>query len=442
MGDVGDPAARGDGRARPGVHGDPSAGAPLILPDRQAVLAFARSLGRQRLAFLGYVTGGHTVVHWFQQIFAVVLPSVTQGLGLSDVQAGYLQSARQLTAGTMNLPVGILADALAHRQAAILASALVFLGAGYFALGASSGLAGALAGAALVGLGTATWHPPAMGGLSARFPEQRATVLAIHGMGATLGDTLTPVAVGALLVVFAWPDVLRAQLLPAIVTALLIWWGLAGQFRDAGRPTGGRVLARDVRAVLLTPLFVAMSLAQGLMTMARQVILTFFPLYIQIGLGRDAFELGIYVALLHGMGTLSQPVLGVLSDRLGRKVVLVPSYLALSGLYLLLAQVSPGWPLAALVVAIGVFFYTLANVTSAAVLDVAGGRLQASAIGLTSVLTQVVVLPAPVLAGWLVERFGYGAAFILAAGFMGLGGLVMVPLRLYRGTGWTPRPSG
>jgi fucose permease len=50
------------------------------------------------------------------------------------------------------------------------------------------------------------------------------------------------------------------------------------------------------------------------------------------------------------------------------------------------------------------------------------------------------VLPAPVVAGWLVARSGYPAAFILAAGFMALGALVMVPLRLYTGSGPAPRP--
>ena len=41
--------------------------------------------------------------------------------------------------------------------------------------------------------------------------------------------------------------------------------------------------------------------------------------------------------------------------------------------------------------------------------------------------------------GILVERRGYGSAFVLSAGFMGLGALLMLPLRLYRGTGWAPR---
>jgi FSR family fosmidomycin resistance protein-like MFS transporter len=399
----------------------------------RALLAPLRGMGRERLVFLSLVTGGHTAIHWFQTMFAVVLPSVTQGLGLNEIQTGYLQSARQLTSGTMNLPAGILADSYARLRAAILASALLFMGVGYFCFAAASGLGGAVIGAALIGLGTAAWHPPAMGALSARFPERRATALSIHGMGATISDTLTPLGVGALLVVVFWRDFLHAQLLAGMAAALLVWLGLARQFAQPTARPSGRSLAGDVRTILVNPAFLAVSLADGLMAMARQVILTFFPLYIQIGLGRDAFELGVYVALLHGMGTVSQPVLGILADRVGRKAVLVPSFLLLSGFYLLLGRVVPGWPLGLLVLAIGMFFYTLVNITSAAVLDVAGSRMQASAMGLSTALTQLIVLPSPVVAGWLVQRFGYGAAFFLAAGFMAVGVLVILPVRLYRG---------
>ena len=400
-----------------------------------AILAPLRGMGRERLAFLWLVTGGHTAIHWFQTMFAVVLPSVTLGLGLSDIQTGYLQSARQLTSGTMNLPAGIVADSFARHRAAILASALFFMGLGYFCFATTPGLVGALFGAAFVGLGTAVWHPPAMGALSARFPERRATALSIHGMGATVSDTITPLGVGALLVIFFWRDFLRVQLLVGIVAALLVWFGLSRQFTRATAPPSGQSLAAGVRALLTNPSFLAVSLADGLMAMARAVILTFFPLYIQIGLGRNAFELGVYVALLHGMGTVSQPVLGVLADRVGRKAVLVPSFLIVTGLYLVLGRVAPGWPLGIVVLAIGVFFYTLVNITGAAILDVAGARTQSSATGLSSVLTQLIALPSPVLAGWLVQHYGYSAAFHLAAGFMAVGALVVLPVRLYRGAG-------
>jgi len=66
---------------------------------------------------------------------------------------------------------------------------------------------------------------------------------------------------------------------------------------------------------------------------------------------------------------------------------------------------------------------------------VAGARTQSSASGLSTAITQLIVLPSPVLAGWLVHRFGYGAAFNLAASFMAIGILVMLPVRLYGGHG-------
>ena len=91
----------------------------------------------------------------------------------------------------------------------------------------ASELIGALAASALIGLGTAVWHLPAMGTLSTRFPERRATALAVHGVGARVSNTLTPLAIGALLVAFAWGDVVRVQRLPAILVALVRWRGLA-----------------------------------------------------------------------------------------------------------------------------------------------------------------------------------------------------------------------
>ena len=68
-----------------------------------------------------------------------------------------------------------------------------------------------------------------------------------------------------------------------------------------------------------------------------------------------------------------QTVLGVLSDRFGRKVVLAPSMVALGVLVALLAIVPAGLALGIVIAAIGLFFYTLANISTAAMFDVAEG---------------------------------------------------------------------
>ena len=138
--------------------------------------------------------------------------------------------------------------------------------------------------------------------------------------------------------------------------------------------------------------------------------------------------------MLHAMGIISQPVLGLLSDRLGRKAVLVPSCLMLGLFFALLAAAPPGVPLALVIVAIGVFFYTLFNVMNAAVMDVAGSSIQASTYGLTFLITQVVVIPTPMVTGYLIGGFGIRSAFVFAGAFLVIGALVIAPLQLYPGT--------
>ncbi|HWP56722.1 MAG TPA: MFS transporter [Candidatus Acidoferrales bacterium] len=405
---------------------------------RQAT-AFVHNLGADRLKFLAVVTGGHFAIHWFQQLFPVVLPSVKAGLGLSDVEAGALASARQLVQGTLDLPSGILADSLARRRALILASALVSMGAGYLFFGWMTVFAGALVGAGLIGLGTALWHPAAAAALSHRFPELRATALSIHGMGATVSDTLTPLVAGALLVGFSWNGFLGFQLLPAILVALVVWRGLLRVLPAAGASSGQPAQLRDLADLARNRVFLGLTAAKALMQMGRLVVLTFLPIYLQEHLNYSPFELGIYITLLHAMGTVSQPILGYLSDHFGRKAVMVPSFAALAILFFLLALVEPGLPLGLVVTAIGLFFYTLMNITFAAVMDVAGAKIQASSYGLTSLLTEVVVMPTPMIAGLLIGIYGIRVSFMLAGVFLGLAALVTAPLDLYKGSRTRPR---
>ena len=394
-----------------------------------------REVGAERLRLLGVLTGGHVFIHWFQQFYPVVLPSIKAGLGLNDVQVGALNSARQFTQGTLDLPSGMLADAMVRHRGLILASALGSMGAAYFLMGVSPTFFRALLGSGLVGVGTALWHPAASASLSNSFPERRATALAVHGMGATVGDTLTPLGAGLLLVAFHWESVLALQLLPALIFGYLVWHGLAGVFAESTTHSWHGTALRAVADLAKNRLFLGICLATALLQMGRLTVITFLPIYVQEDLGYSPFGLGVYIALLHAMGTVSQPIMGHLSDHWGRKAVLLPSFLALGILFLLLAVAAPGLELAIVISAIGLFFYTLINITSAAVMDVAGSNIQASSFGLSSLVTQIVVFPTPVLAGYLVTAYGMTSAFLLSGGFLLVGALVLIPLNLYRGAG-------
>ena len=399
-----------------------------------SVLGAIRDVGAERLKFLGVITGGHFFIHWFQQFYPVVLPSIKAGLGLTDVQVGALNSARQFVQGTLDLPLGMLSDAMVRHRALILAAAMVSMGAAYFLIGVGPTLGWALLGSGLVGLGTSLWHPAASASLSNRFPERRATALAVHGMGATIGDTLTPLGAGFLLVTARWDAVLWLQLLPALVLAYFVWLLLARFFTGAESRPWRATDFREVYELAKNGLFLGICAATAFLQMGRLSVITFLPIYVQEHLGYSPLGLGVYIALLHVMGTVSQPIMGFLSDRFGRKAVLLPSFLAMGILCLLLPVATPGLWLGAVIVALGLFFYTLLNIAIATAMDVAGPHMQGSSFGLSSLVTQVVVFPTPMIAGYLVERQGILSAFRLAGIFLLLGAVTLVPLRLYPGT--------
>jgi MFS family permease len=398
------------------------------------LLTSIRALGKERIRLLGVLTAGHFVIHWFQQFYPVILPALKSGLNLTNVEVGALTSAQQVVVGLGQLPCGMAADALVRRRGAILALSLVSMGAAYFLL-ALPLFVWALLGSALIGLGTALWHPTAAASLSNRFPERRATALSVHGTGATLSDTITPLLVGVLLANLSWQTAAQVQLLPGLLFAFLLWRALAGVFNDVAAPRQ-RVAAqfRDVAAVIKNPAFLGLSVSTGLLSMSRLIILTFLPIYLQEHLQYSSVALGIYIALLHVLGTISQPVLGLLSDRFGRKAVLLPSCLLLGLFFALLAVAPPGIPLGLVIVAIGLFFYTLFNIFNAAVMDVAGSHVQAATYGLTSLITQLVVIPSPMITGYFIGGLGIQFAFVLAGAFLVIAALVLAPLQLYRGT--------
>lgn len=392
-----------------------------------------RQIGPERLKLLAYLAGGHFTVHWFMQIFPLILPAVKGSLGLSNVQVGALSTARELATGLVNFPAGVLADRLLRFRASILSGAILSMGVAYLAFGLAPGFVLALLASGFVGAGIALWHPTAMASLASRFPAHRATAFAVHGMGATLSDTVTPLIIGALFLTYPWHQIMALQMLLAALLAVPIWRGLQGIL---GSETG---VARQAESAgmgtfLRNPAFIGIVLSNALMNTGRILVMTFFPIYVQEHLSYSALGLGVYYTLLHVLGTVSQPVLGYLSDRVGRKAVLLPSFLVLAVLYASIGFVDAGFPLALVVTLISLFFYTLTNITAAAVSDVAGARFQATSLGLSFLINNIFTLPGPIVAGYMVSVYGIASVFVFAGGLLLAGALIVAPLELYRGS--------
>jgi len=110
---------------------------------------------------------------------------------------------------------------------------------------------------------------------------------------------------------------------------------------------------------------------------------------------------------------------GVLSDRIGRRGVLMLGLALLIAADLLLALM-PGWAGLALgVVAWGLHLGFTQGIFAALIADSAPANLRGTAFGLFNLLTGLALLAASVVAGLLWDGVGFQATFLVGAGFAG-----------------------
>ena len=108
--------------------------------------------------------------------------------------------------------------------------------------------------------------------------------------------------------------------------------------------------------------------------------------------------------------------LGKLSDRIGRKKLLIPGYLAFSLCYLGFAFASTQWMMVVIFVIYGAYTAMIAGVERAFVAEISPPELKGTMLGLHSTVAGIALLPASIIAGFLWNVFGAAAPFVFGAG--------------------------
>ena len=372
----------------------------------------------ERKFLLGTLTFGHTVIHWYQQMFPVFLPMIKADLGLSAVQVGGLMTAKQGASGLLTLPSGFAADAFNKHKATILGSALVMGGLAYVVASVAPTYFWVLVFLTMLGAASALWHPSSVSTLSLQFSDRRGTAIALHGVGASIGDSVGPLCIGAMLLVVGWKDLAQWHLIPALILAFLMWRTVRQHYSAGPGGLTRRSYFSGIKGIFARPTVFMVMIASSFVGMARLSVTTFLPLYLAEEMNYDSFWLGFHWALLYAMGIFSQPMMGILSDRFSRKTVLLPSFTTMGILYLLLPMPGGGFLLALIIAAMGMFFYGTGNIATAAVLDVASEQVQGTTQSFMTLFQQVVTLPAPIVAGFVVSHYGYATVFYYSSALL------------------------
>ena len=78
----------------------------------------------------------------------------------------------------------------------------------------------------------------------------------------------------------------------------------------------------------------------------------------------------------------------------------------------------------------GMFFYGISNITTAAVLDVASSQLQGTSTSVEGLFRQVFTLPSPIIAGIIIDSFGITYVFYYAAAMVFIGSIFWMFIKI------------
>ncbi len=384
------------------------------------------------------LTSGHGVFHWFLQSFIVLLPEVETAFALTKVGVGSISTTREMVSGLVTLPGGILADVFRRHWGLILALCMGGFGAGWFIVGLTptSFFPLLLVGVAVVAASASMWHLPAMASLSHHYSHRRGTALSFHGIGGNIGDAVSPVVTGILLGYLLWNQILTIYAVIPIFVAFLVYWAFKNIGRDANQESHdlqgvnpGRL--EQTRAILRNPLLWGITLVGGIRGMAFVALITFLPSYLSNDLGLSALARSVHFGLLVAVGIVFTPVMGYLSDKYGRRLILVPGMLFLAVIVLLISQFGEGVSLVVLIALLGTFFYSDQPILTASALDVVGEGVATTTLGTLSFARFALSAASPILAGFLYENYSMDYVFYYVTFLMVVGAVILafLPLR-------------
>lgn len=285
-------------------------------------------------------------------------------------------------------------------------------------------------------------------------PANRGLAYGFHRAADHAGAVVGPLVAFALL---AWLGLsMRAVFLLAAVPAALavaaLVWGVREaerELREVARQAGGREAAREPRGDPRQAAGAPGGPAHG-PDLRRAGLGGAFWRYLVVlfvftlGNSTDAFlllratDLGVPAALvpvlwamLHVVKSTSSTPGGALSDRLGRRPLIIGGWLLYALVYLGFAVASEAWHVWALFGVYGVYFGMTEGVEKAFVADLVGRAVRGAAFGWYNLAIGIGALPASLIFGAVWEAAGPGAAFMLGAGLavVAAGGLAFVTRR-------------
>jgi FSR family fosmidomycin resistance protein-like MFS transporter len=357
----------------------------------------------------------HFIHDAYSSFLAPLLPLLIEKLSLSLTQAGFLSTVMQLPA-LLNPYLGTLADRFSVRYFIILAPGITAVSMSLIGLAPSYGVLLVLL--LIAGISVAIFHVPSPVMVARLSGTKKGRGMSFFMTGGELARSLGPLAaVGAV-------SLLGLEgFYPVMLVGVLASLWLFLRFRDipirteTGQQTSVTRTWREMRHIL-RPLS-AILVFRGFM---HASITAFLPTFINLETG-NLWLAGIGLTVFEAAGVAGVLAAGSLSDRFGRRRILLMSLLG-APVSLFLFTAIGGWLGFAALILVGFSLLSTTPVMLALVQEHAGSSPSA-ANGFFIMISFMSRSAVVVLVGFIADQIGLRATYFLSA-FLGLAGIPFV----------------
>lgn len=371
------------------------------------------------------ITAGHVMTHWYPATFYLLLPLIGTELGLNYRQIGSILTCQYIAGALSNVPGGLVVDAVG-RKGLLMAVSLFWVGVPYLVMGFTHTYWLLLTCSALVGIGNNIWHPTAIPLLAHRYPERRGLVVSFHGMGGNVGDAVAPLVAGAMLAAFTWRDVVMMNVIPGLIMSALILVSLGRMYEgrrvDADLAEGrrskqlkGSDTLAAIRALLANRTVVMLSTGAAFRTMTQSALLTFLPVFLAGDLRYSPTWVGGCLFALQAAGFAAAPVAGHLSDRMGRRRIIMSSMAMTAVVLLFMALAGRSVAFVFFIAFLGFFLFAVRAVLQAWLLDATPKNAGGTSIGIMFGAQAAGAAVGPFIGGVIADHYGIMAVFYFLA---------------------------
>ena len=369
------------------------------------------------------ISAGHAFTHWYTATFFLLLPLIGKELGLSYTEIGLIMTTQHLIGAISNLPGGMVVD-MVGKKGYLMATSLFWVGFPYALMSLTHSYWMLLVCVTLVGIGNNLWHPAAITTLAYRYPERKGLVLSFHGMGGNVADGLAPLVVGALLTWFTWRTVVVINVVPGLVMAALILVMLGAftmssssdHVNAKAKSRGVKNYLKDFASLLRNRALMLVSVGSAFRTMTQTGLLTFLPVYLAYELDYSPFVVGVCLSAMQIAGFVASPIGGHLSDKWGRKRIVMSSMVLACVMIVFMALAGKSVLFVVFIALVGFFLYAMRPVLQAWAVEATPRDLAGSGVGLQFGIQHIGAAASPAIFGMIADASDiYTAFYFLAA---------------------------